>query len=146
MFVVLVNNKILSHFYLEHIQYLTTIITDEQAHCREEFGMEFMLDVVRIYYSRTGSPIHNHAHSDLDNSLLHVCEEDALSIRGAILSAMKLYVMNDIKKEEVETIMRFITACQDSILVSKITYTHSHTHTCMCMYMFVHVHVHFIYI
>lgn len=91
-----------------------TIISDEQDHCRAEFGVEFMLDVLRIHYSTMGSTAHS-SHPDYCNKMNN---EDAVSIRGAIINAMKLYVMNDIKKEEVDVILRFLTACQDSVLVS----------------------------
>ncbi len=89
-----------------------TIISDEQEHCRAEFGVEFLMDVLRIHYSGMGSTSHRH-----DNRSL-VTDEDSLAIRAAIINAMKLYLMNDARKEEVDCILKFLTACKDSLLVS----------------------------
>ena len=91
-----------------------TIISDEQEHCRAKFGVEFMLDVLRIHYSRMGSTsTHTISNSNTAN------DEESVSIRSAIINAMKLYVMNNILKDEVDCILKFLTACQDSTLVSE---------------------------
>lgn len=33
-----------------HIQYISTIVKDKMAECRREFGVQFMIDVIRIFY------------------------------------------------------------------------------------------------
>ena len=33
-----------------HTQYISTIVKDHQEECRENFGVQFMLDVIRIFY------------------------------------------------------------------------------------------------
>ncbi len=93
-----------------------TIIIDDQDHCRDVFGVEFMLDVLRIHYSQMGSTTSNTV-VDCCNTNNSNIGEDCVSIRSAIINAMKLYVMNNIKKEEVDCVLKFLTACQDSTLV-----------------------------
>ena len=95
------------------MQYLSTIIVDEQEHCREEFGVQFILDVIRVHYSCMVSTSVCPSH---DRGVV-LCDEDIQSIRAALLSAVKLYLMNDVKQEEVKIFMRFLTACQDPLLV-----------------------------
>ena len=33
-----------------HIQYISTIVKDKMPECRREFGVQFMIDVIRIFY------------------------------------------------------------------------------------------------
>lgn len=100
----------------EHMQYLSTIIVDEQEHCREEFGVQFILDVIRVHYSCMLSTSVCPSH---DRGVV-LCDEDIQSIRGALLSAVKLYLMNDVKPEEVTIFMRFLTACHDPLLLEEL--------------------------
>ena len=33
-----------------HTQYISTIVKDKMADCRRDFGVQFMFDVIRIFY------------------------------------------------------------------------------------------------
>ena len=97
----------------EHIQYLSTIITTNPSYCREEFGVQFILDMVRIYYSHNGST----EPSLVDEGVVELSEEEKQGIRAALLNALKLYVMDDITRVEFNTIISFLTICKDPALV-----------------------------
>lgn len=47
---ILVMLFISEHFILGHIQYLSTIIKDSRRVFRKKYGVQFLLDTLRIYY------------------------------------------------------------------------------------------------
>ena len=42
-----------------HLQYLSTLIKDGPSRFREKFGVKFLLDVIRLYYSEDGALLSN---------------------------------------------------------------------------------------
>ena len=101
-------------FCLEHLQYISTLISDKPDYHKTVFGVQFILDIIRVYYSGMGS-----THVGLsDDVVVPLSEEDTQMIRSALLSIINLYLIKQITKEDVGSILNFITSCQDSSLVS----------------------------
>ena len=109
-------------YCIEHIQYISTLVQAKPEHYRSKFGVQFMLDVIRIYYSSMGHmstvymgtgtlSCHTHSESTLN-------EEEYQQMRSALYNIIKLYIMKDVTKEEVEAILNFLASCHDSIVVS----------------------------
>ena len=74
-----------------------------------------MLDVVRCFYS---NGVATPSTSSSVNDVVPLSSSDVLTVRGALLGIIKLYLMNDARRDEVTSIVRFITACQDPVIVS----------------------------
>ncbi|OWF44124.1 neurobeachin-like protein 1 isoform X3 [Mizuhopecten yessoensis] len=85
-----------------HIQYLSTIIKDDRKYFRKKFGVQYILDVVRTYYS------------SCDSGLSAV---DAKTIRGSLLSLVKYYMIKDVTAEEVSSIICFLVTVKEEDLV-----------------------------
>lgn len=74
-----------------------------------------MLDVIRCFYS---NGVTTPSTSSSINDVVPLSSSDVLTVRGALLGIIKLYLMNDARRDEVTSIVRFITACQDPVIVS----------------------------
>ena len=74
-----------------------------------------MLDVIRCFYS---NGVATPSASSSINDVVPLSSSDVLTVRGALLGIIKLYLMNDARRDEVTSIVRFITACQDPVIVS----------------------------
>lgn len=89
-----------------HIQYLATIIKDDRKLFRKKYGVQYILDVIRTYYSV--------------NSEDDLCKEDAKTIRGSLLGLIKFYILKDITFEEVSQIMAFVIAVKEETLKCEV--------------------------
>ncbi|CAH1788242.1 unnamed protein product [Owenia fusiformis] len=89
-----------------HIQYLSTIIKDDKKFFRKKFGVQYMLDVIRTYYSSIEE-------SDLS-------QEDAKAIRVSLLGLVKYYIFKEITFEELSQIIAFLTAVKQENLLIEI--------------------------
>ncbi|XP_028924584.1 neurobeachin-like protein 1 isoform X1 [Ornithorhynchus anatinus] len=87
-------------FRIGHIQYLSTIIKDSRRVFRKKFGVQFLLDTLRIYY---GS----------------VCKENELSpddirtIRTSLYGLIKYFLSKGGTHEEIQSIMGYIAATSE---------------------------------
>lgn len=99
----------------EHLQYISTLIQAKTPYYRNCFGVQFMLDVIRCFYS---NGVATPSTSSSVNDVVPLSSSDVLTVRGALLGIIKLYLMNDARRDEVTSIVRFITACQDPVIVS----------------------------
>uniref|UniRef100_A0A8C2D486 Neurobeachin-like protein 2 n=1 Tax=Cyprinus carpio TaxID=7962 RepID=A0A8C2D486_CYPCA len=63
-----------------HIQYMSTVIKDSRKQFRKKYGVQFLLDTVRLYYG-SGS-------KDADLS-----EDDIKTIRASLCGLLKYYIM-----------------------------------------------------
>jgi hypothetical protein len=115
----------------EHVQYLSTLIQAKQEHYRATFGVQFMLDVIRVYYSKmAGNNTRTSSNSEpagyvkvtTGDSDVSLSDEDIQSMRSALYSIMKLYIMKDVSKDEVKAILNFLTSCQDSTLLEELLF------------------------
>ncbi|XP_071942779.1 neurobeachin-like protein 1 [Antedon mediterranea] len=81
---------------IAHIQYLSTVIKDDHKYFHQKFGVSYILDVIRTYYSDFGPE--------------DISREDSKTIRAALFGLIKYYVSkgNSISKEELCSILAFI--------------------------------------
>lgn len=89
-----------------HIQYLATIIKDDRKLFRKKYGVQYILDVIRTYYSV--------------NSEDDLSKEDAKTIRGSLLGLIKFYIIKDITFEELSQIMAFVMAAKEETLKCEV--------------------------
>lgn len=101
--------------YIEHIQYISTLIQAKPELYRSLFGVQFMLDVIRVYYSSMGN-----TRIATQPEVTSLSEEDLQLMRSALYSITKLYIMKDVSKDEVEAILNFLASCQDLVVVSVV--------------------------
>ncbi|XP_055956982.1 neurobeachin-like protein 1 [Patella vulgata] len=87
-----------------HIQYLATIIKDERQYFRKKYGVQYILDVIRTYYSGSNG-----------------YEEDGKTIRVSLLTLVKYYITHDIKQEECSQIIAFLLLVKEEELVRVLT-------------------------
>ncbi|XP_044160987.1 neurobeachin-like protein 1 isoform X2 [Bufo gargarizans] len=84
-------------FQLGHIQYLSTIIKDSRKLFRKKYGVQFLLDTIRIYYSK-------------ENSLSY---EDLTTIRMSLFGLLKYFLSKAGTQEEIQSVMGYIAATSD---------------------------------
>ncbi|XP_053138751.1 neurobeachin-like protein 1 isoform X3 [Hemicordylus capensis] len=87
-------------FRIGHIQYLSTIIKDSRRLFRKKYGVQFLLDTLRIYY---GS---GYKDSDL-------APDDLRTIRTSLYGLIKYFLSKGGTHEEVQSIMGYIAAIND---------------------------------
>ena len=107
-----------------HIQYLSNIIHTNLSHCRAEFGIQYILDVIKEFYSQKTTTATMGGASDIATPLVDM---ELRSIRAALFDALKLYVKEDVGKEEVGAMVAFLASCPDPVVVGS-----SH---CVCSHL-----------
>uniref|UniRef100_A0A673H021 Neurobeachin-like protein 2 n=1 Tax=Sinocyclocheilus rhinocerous TaxID=307959 RepID=A0A673H021_9TELE len=88
------------YMYICHIQYMSTIIKDSRKQFRKKYGVQFLLDTVRLYYG-SGS-------KDADLS-----EDDIKTIRASLCGLLKYYIGKGTTQEEIQSILGYIAAIGD---------------------------------
>ncbi|KAK3083537.1 hypothetical protein FSP39_025014, partial [Pinctada imbricata] len=88
-----------------HIQYLSTIIKDDRRFFRKKFGVQYILDVIRTYYSDTSEGNEN------------ISSEDIKTIRVSLLSLVKYYIVKEVRNDELSAIVRFIVAAGNEHMI-----------------------------
>ncbi|KAL4635789.1 neurobeachin-like protein 1 [Arapaima gigas] len=83
-----------------HIQYMSTIIKDNRKQFRKKYGVQFLLDTIRLYY---GS-------SNRDGDL---SEDDIRTIRASLCGLLKYYISKGVTQEELQSILGYIAAIGD---------------------------------
>ncbi|CAI9726854.1 1 isoform X1 [Octopus vulgaris] len=89
-----------------HIQYLATIIKDDRKHFRKKYGVQYILDVIRTYYS-----------SVTEGSLT---KEDTKTIRVSLLGLIKFYIAKDITFDELSQILAFLLNVKEEDLKCEV--------------------------
>ncbi|XP_049471093.1 neurobeachin-like protein 1 isoform X5 [Panthera uncia] len=87
-------------FRIGHIQYLSTIIKDSRRVFRKKYGVQFLLDTLRIYYG-----------SDCKYSELSV--DDIRTIRTSLYGLIKYFLCKGGTHEEIQSIMGYIAAINE---------------------------------
>ncbi|XP_023565929.1 neurobeachin-like protein 1 [Octodon degus] len=87
-------------FRIGHIQYLSTIIKDSRRVFRKKYGVQFLLDTLRIYY---GSGC-KHNELSLD---------DIQTIRSSLYGLIKYFLCKGGTHEEIQSIMGYIAATNE---------------------------------
>ncbi|XP_069839468.1 neurobeachin-like protein 1 isoform X4 [Dendropsophus ebraccatus] len=84
-------------FRIGHIQYLSTIIKDSRKLFRKKYGVQFLLDTLRIYYSK-------------ENSL---SSEDLATIRISLFGLIRYFLSKGGTHEEIQSVIGYIAATSD---------------------------------
>uniref|UniRef100_A0A663DUF6 Neurobeachin-like protein 2 n=1 Tax=Aquila chrysaetos chrysaetos TaxID=223781 RepID=A0A663DUF6_AQUCH len=87
-------------FRIGHIQYLSTIIKDSRRLFRKKYGVQFLLDTLRIYY---GSGCKD---SDL-------APDDLRTIRTSLYGLIKYFLSKGGTHEEIQSIVGYIAATSE---------------------------------
>ncbi|KAG8124733.1 hypothetical protein E2320_019985, partial [Naja naja] len=87
-------------FRIGHIQYLSTIIKDSRRLFRKKYGVQFLLDTLRIYYG-------NHSR---DSDLL---PDDLRTIRISLYGLIKYFLTKGGTHMEIQSVMGYIAATGD---------------------------------
>uniref|UniRef100_A0A8C3Y0S7 Neurobeachin-like protein 2 n=1 Tax=Catharus ustulatus TaxID=91951 RepID=A0A8C3Y0S7_CATUS len=83
-------------FRIGHIQYLSTIIKDSRRLFRKKYGVQFLLDTLRIYYG----------YDDL-------APDDLRTIRTSLYGLIKYFLSKGGSHEEIQSIVGYIAATSD---------------------------------
>ncbi|XP_069053304.1 neurobeachin-like protein 1 isoform X2 [Lepisosteus oculatus] len=83
-----------------HIQYMSTIIKDSRKQFRKKYGVQFLLDTIRLYYGTQSK------RSDLS-------EDDMKTIRASLCGLLKYYISKGVVQEELQSILGYIAAIGD---------------------------------
>ncbi|XP_053452909.1 neurobeachin-like protein 1 isoform X1 [Nycticebus coucang] len=87
-------------FRIGHIQYLSTIIKDSRRVFRKKYGVQFLLDTLRIYYGN------NCKYNELS-------VEDIRTIRTSLCGLIKYFLCKGGTHEEIQSIMGYIAATNE---------------------------------
>ncbi|KAJ4920566.1 hypothetical protein JOQ06_022127 [Pogonophryne albipinna] len=82
-----------------HIQYMSTVIKDNRKLFRKKYGVQFLLDAIRLYYGKN-------SHRDGDLS-----EDDIRTIRASLCGLIKYYISKGMSQEEMHSILGYIALC-----------------------------------
>ncbi|CAL8289347.1 unnamed protein product [Lota lota] len=83
-----------------HIQYMSTIIKDNRKQFRKRYGVQFLLDTIRMFY---GSSCRE---SDMS-------EDDVGAVRASLCGLLKYYISKGMSPEEMQSILGYIAAIGD---------------------------------
>uniref|UniRef100_A0A4W6E545 Neurobeachin like 1 n=1 Tax=Lates calcarifer TaxID=8187 RepID=A0A4W6E545_LATCA len=84
-----------------HIQYMSTVIKDNRKQFRKKYGVQFLLDTIRLYYGKNSNK-----ESDLS-------EDDIRTIRASLCGLIKYYISKGMSQEEMHSILGYIAAIGD---------------------------------
>ncbi|KAG2459435.1 NBEL1 protein, partial [Polypterus senegalus] len=84
-------------FRIGHIQYLSTIIKDGRKQFKRKYGVQFLLDTIRLYYG---------AHAE-DSEL---SADDVRTIRASLFGLLKYFLSKGVMVEDVQSILGYIAA------------------------------------
>uniref|UniRef100_A0A803YQR5 Neurobeachin-like protein 2 n=1 Tax=Meleagris gallopavo TaxID=9103 RepID=A0A803YQR5_MELGA len=94
-------------FRIGHIQYLSTIIKDSRRLFRKKYGVQFLLDTLRVYYG-SGSK-----DSDLT-------PDDLRTIQTSLYGLIKYFLSKGGTHEEIQSIVGYIAATSEEEQVSSM--------------------------
>ncbi|XP_068150111.1 LOW QUALITY PROTEIN: neurobeachin-like protein 1 [Drosophila tropicalis] len=87
---------------LGHVQYLSAMIKNDRKFFRRRYGVQFVLDVVRQYYTTPEN----------------LSSDDAKTIRATLLGIVRFYLQKDVNIKEVNAMIAFLASVrQDVVLV-----------------------------
>ncbi|XP_022602192.1 neurobeachin-like protein 1 [Seriola dumerili] len=84
-----------------HIQYMSTVIKDNRKQFRKKYGVQFLLDTVRLYYGKSSNK-----ESDLS-------EDDIRTIRASLSGLIKYYISKGMSQEEMHSLLGYVAAIGD---------------------------------
>ncbi|XP_010766061.1 neurobeachin-like protein 1, partial [Notothenia coriiceps] len=80
---------------------MSTVIKDNRKLFRKKYGVQFLLDTIRLYYGKN-------SHRDGDLS-----EDDIRTIRASLCGLIKYYISKGMSQEEMHSILGYIAAIGD---------------------------------
>ncbi|XP_035380132.1 neurobeachin-like protein 1 isoform X1 [Electrophorus electricus] len=83
-----------------HIQYMSTVIKDSRKQFRKKYGVQFLLDTIRLYYGSVN------CEGDLS-------DDDVRTIRASLCGLLKYYISKGTTQEEIQSILGYIAAIGD---------------------------------
>ncbi|XP_028835507.1 neurobeachin-like protein 1 isoform X3 [Denticeps clupeoides] len=83
-----------------HIQYMSTVIKDSRKQFRKKYGVQFLLDTIRLHYGSNSK----------DTEL---SEDDIRTIRASLCGLLKYYISKGTTQDEVQSILGYIAAIGD---------------------------------
>uniref|UniRef100_A0A8D3DCA9 Neurobeachin-like protein 2 n=1 Tax=Scophthalmus maximus TaxID=52904 RepID=A0A8D3DCA9_SCOMX len=81
-----------------HIQYMSTVIKDNRKQFRKKYGVQFLLDTIRLYYGIKDGEL---------------SEDDVRTIRASLCGLVKYYISKGMSQEEMHSILGYIAAIGD---------------------------------
>jgi neurobeachin-like protein 1/2 len=111
-----ISNYFLCFLIAGHIQYICTVVKEDRRFYRRRYGVQFVLDTISLYH---GAALTNSA----DDIGPDVCmegaltPEDAKTLRGALLSLVKYFIVKDVNVKEVSAILGFLSTVKEEPLV-----------------------------
>uniref|UniRef100_A0A674BFJ4 Neurobeachin-like protein 2 n=1 Tax=Salmo trutta TaxID=8032 RepID=A0A674BFJ4_SALTR len=84
-----------------HIQYMSTVIKENRKQFRKKYGVQFLLDTIRLYYGKSVS-----REGDIS-------EDDNQTIRASLCGLLKYYISKGLTQEEMHSILGYIAAIGD---------------------------------
>ncbi|GAB6029770.1 Neurobeachin-like protein 1 [Chamberlinius hualienensis] len=88
-----------------HIQHLSTIIKDDRKYFRKKYGIRYLLDVMRQFYSFQNS---------------NLCFADTRAIRLSLFGLIKYFISKDVNSNEIDAIMGFLISVKDETMLSEM--------------------------
>ncbi|KAJ9577825.1 hypothetical protein L9F63_025312, partial [Diploptera punctata] len=105
---ILFNFKIWSrsqfHIRIGHVQYISTVIKDDRKYFRKRYGIQFLLDVIRQYYSTCAV----------------LSSDDSKTIRVSLLGLIKYYMQKELNVKEVAAVLGFLSSVKDETLLLEV--------------------------
>ncbi|XP_053326637.1 neurobeachin-like protein 1 isoform X2 [Spea bombifrons] len=84
-------------FRIGHIQYLSTIIKDSRKLFQKKYGVQFLLDTIRIHYSKESS----------------LASDDLTTIRTSLYGLIKYFLSKGGTYEDIQSIIGYVAAITD---------------------------------
>ncbi|KAK0136011.1 Neurobeachin-like protein 1 [Merluccius polli] len=84
-----------------HIQYMSAVVKDNRKQFRKKYGVQFLLDTIRMFYGKSGC-----RDSDLS-------EDDVRTLRASLCGLLKYYISKGMAQEETHSILGYIAAIGD---------------------------------
>uniref|UniRef100_A0A8C7QXM9 Neurobeachin-like protein 2 n=1 Tax=Oncorhynchus mykiss TaxID=8022 RepID=A0A8C7QXM9_ONCMY len=78
-----------------HIQYMSTVIKENRKQFRKKYGVQFLLDTIRLYYGKSVS-----REGDIS-------EDDNQTIRSSLCGLLKYYISKGMTQEEIQRSLCF---------------------------------------
>ncbi|GAA6072594.1 neurobeachin-like protein 1 isoform X1, partial [Tachysurus ichikawai] len=79
---------------------MSTVVKDNRKQFRKKYGVQFLLDTIRLYYSGG-----NHE-GDMS-------EDDVRTIRASLCGLLKYYISKGTSQEEIHSILGYVAAIWD---------------------------------
>ncbi|NWZ85789.1 NBEL2 protein, partial [Poecile atricapillus] len=84
---------------LGHIQYLASVVKDHKQRVRRKYGVQFILDSIRTYYSTSGEKT--------------TATDDIRTVQTSLFSLVKDFFCRSFSGEEMQSLLNYLAGAQD---------------------------------